>query len=563
MPKTRSFRDAASVEAPGTPDFDGRPLLKPYSGVGANFIQRRPVLVAGIVTLLFCLPYGFYYAILTPWLLVPFLVPPALLALLVIWVLPEVDAIPERAMQSMVLLFSVALSVWPSYLALDLPGLPWITFVRLIATPLFLILLVSLSVSRPFRTRLLAVIDQAPVAWRLLVLFVVLQGISIAFSPHKGDSISRFVVSITNETAMFFLCAYVFRREGRMERWAFMLWAFAAIICVVGLVEYAKKGVLWANHLPPLLSSNDPSVIKILGGSVRGNTGQYRTQAMFSTGLGCAEYLAYLTPFVLHIAASTVYRPWIRGTALATVPFILLTILATDSRLGILGIFLTIMIYVFVWALRMYRRNRHSLIAPTVLASYPVFFAMVVASTFLVGRIRAKVWGMGQYDNSNEARVEQVMQGLPMIIKRPLGHGVGTAGDVLGFTNPAGDPTIDVYYLATGLDYGILGFFVFYGFFLVCAGYALKYVVFHEYKSRDMSFAFPLCISLFNFFIIKSVLAQDENHPLIFMMAGAIVALVYRARAYASPPDEEPASTARTPSLRHHSGVTAGQRPVH
>jgi hypothetical protein len=31
-----------------------------------------------------------------------------------------------------------------------------------------------------------------------------------------------------------------------------------------------------------------------------------------------------------------------------------------------------------------------------------------------------------------------------------------------------------------------------------------------------------------NFFVIKSVFSQQDNHPLVFMMLGMVVALVWR-----------------------------------
>ena len=49
-------------------------------------------------------------------------------------------------------------------------------------------------------------------------------------------------------------------------------------------------------------------------------------------------------------------------------------------------------------------------------------------------------------------------------------------------------------------------------------------------KDRDYSVLIPIAISISTFFVIKSVFSQEGNHPLIFMMMGAIAALVYRMR---------------------------------
>lgn len=510
-----------------------QPVLKPYSGVGANVLQRNYKILIGAAITGLALPYGFFYAITTPWLLVPFTTPIALLLLLVIWTFPETRVVPERTIEGLTFACFITLALWPSYLAIDLPGLPWITIIRLVATPLVIILLISASTSRDFRSRFAEIHNSAPLVWKLLVALVVAQILSIPFSNHLGDSISKFVVFQTNQTALLLVTAYVFRKPGRVERYAALYWAFCVITSALAMVEFVEQKVLWVEHLPWFISI-DEGVQKILNGSMRPNTGQYRSQAVFSTPLGFSEFLSFGLPLILHFASSGRYNPWVRGAAWLSIPLVLQAILASDSRLGILGFFLSTMLYLLVWALRTWRNNRHSLIAPTVLAGYPVLFALTIIASFTVGRIRSKVWGMGQYDNSTEARGDQIRAGIPKILSHPLGHGPGMASESLGFTNPSGSLTIDVGLLATALDYGILGFIFFYGIFVAAMIYAARHLIFSKVKNYEFTFAFPLCLSIFNFIAIKGVLAQEENHPIIFMIAGILVGLVHQGRQSAN-----------------------------
>lgn len=509
-----------------------RPLLKPYTGVGWNWLQRNSSVIIAVAAAALAVPYGFYYALTTPWLLVPFLVPIAVLVMIVIWALPEVDRVPERTMEVMVFGCFVTLGLWPSYLAVDFPGLPWITLIRLIATPLTLLLLVSLSISPQFRSRFAEVLEHTPLLWRFMVLFVLAQIISIPFSKNLGDSFSRFFIHQTNETVLFFMCAYAFRKPGRAEHWAALFWIFAVATSFIGLLEFRQQKVLWVSHIPSFFVM-DETVSKILTGGMRFTTGQYRSQSVFSTSLGFSEFLAFALPFVIHFAASNHYKPVVRTAAWASIPLILIAVIATDSRLGILGFFLSSMFYLFFWALRLWRREKHNLIAPTILFSYPVLFILLVISSFTVGRIKAKVWGMGQYDNSNQARVDQFHMGIPKIISHPFGHGPGQAGFVLGYTNPGGTLTIDLGWMVTALDYGILGFILGYGIFVVSIFYALKFILLRENDNTELSLVFPLCISLFNFIIIKMIFAQEENHPIVYMMVGIVAGLVYQARSVA------------------------------
>jgi hypothetical protein len=47
---------------------------------------------------------------------------------------------------------------------------------------------------------------------------------------------------------------------------------------------------------------------------------------------------------------------------------------------------------------------------------------------------------------------------------------------------------------------------------------------------EELSYLLPLAISLICFMIVKVVLSQDANHPLVFILIGAIVALSARAK---------------------------------
>lgn len=308
----------------------------------------------------------------------------------------------------------------------------------------------------------------------------------------------------------------------------------ALVLGALGIFETDNKRVLWGGHIPGFLKVGDEVVQRILAGGVRSTTGQYRVQATFSTALGLSEYCALTLPIILHFI-STAKNIFVRSAAIATVPFLLHIILLTDSRLGLLGFFLSITMYLFVWGLLRWTRDRASLAGPALILAYPVLFAFAAASTFLVGRIRNRVWGTGQYAASNEGRMAQIESGLPKIATHPLGYGPGMGGEALGYTNRAGVRTIDNYLLAIGLEVGIFGFVVFVLFFASSAYYALKYTFKYDLKKTEYEILIPLSIALMNFLVIKTVFANDDNHPVIYMMAGIVTALVYRLRLEREP----------------------------
>jgi hypothetical protein len=64
----------------------------------------------------------------------------------------------------------------------------------------------------------------------------------------------------------------------------------------------------------------------------------------------------------------------------------------------------------------------------------------------------------------------------------------------------------------------------------------------------DHGFLAPLALSLINFVVIKSVFSEPDNHPLVFMMLGAVSALMARARAGPGR-DQQPVASGSSASL--------------
>jgi hypothetical protein len=48
---------------------------------------------------------------------------------------------------------------------------------------------------------------------------------------------------------------------------------------------------------------------------------------------------------------------------------------------------------------------------------------------------------------------------------------------------------------------------------------------------RELRLLMPLSVTLVGFIVVKGVLSQDANHPLVYFYAGAIAALIHRSRA--------------------------------
>src|SRR5882724_2492515 len=197
--------------------------MKPYTSEPSGW-YRHPAwwLVPSLG--LFCLVYGFFFALVAPYIVVPFMVPIAALAGLAIWALPDMRQAPTKCLEILLPAFIVALVVWPDYLAISLPGLPWITMLRLTGAPLLFALLVCVSVSSSFRARISDTLSAIPLLWMLLAAFIVIQFLTIGLSSNPLSSAQKAVVDQMNWTAIFLASCYVFVKPGRIERYIVLLW---------------------------------------------------------------------------------------------------------------------------------------------------------------------------------------------------------------------------------------------------------------------------------------------------------------------------------------------------
>ena len=509
------------------------PILQPYAPPARSWIRRALFFSA---LMLFCFIYGFFFSLIAPFYFVFLISPLIFVIFLVIWVLPDTIRAPVRTLEWLFYAMFIALAIWPNYLAIALPGLPWITMIRLTSFPLFLILLVCLSVSFDFRRQLTGSFRALYALPFLLATFVAIQLLSIGLSSETGNSIQKFVVAQTTWTASFVVAAYLFLHPGQIRRWAAIFWAMSVFLSVISIWEYRVGHVLWLGHIPSFLKVEDESVQRALAGSMRAGTTLYRTQGPYTTPLGLAEFIALSLPFVLHFM-TTRFSKWVRATALASLPIIFYGVYLTDSKLGTVGCLAGILIYVFAVAYQNWRKNRQSLVAATFTFSYPAGLCLVAAALIFVGRFRRLILGDGSHANSTDARYTQYQMGFEKVMQWPFGYGIGMGGDALGFgLNSHGMMTIDTYYLSIVLEYGVLGFIVYYGMFAIGIFEGGRRSLFTSSQDKDRSFILPITVSLIVFVIVKSVFSQQDNHPLIFMMLGALVALVATNRRQSGGP---------------------------
>lgn len=459
--------------------------------------------------------------------LAPFIAPLALLAGLIFWTLPELRRPPVVLLDRLFAVFLFALLIWPDYLALTLPGLPWITAIRLVGFPLAFTLLLCAFGSSAFRARLYFILSSDRVLFHLLAGFMAICVATLGFSHNIGGSVNRLIVAFVSWFCIFFASCWYFSFKGRAVRFTRYLLVIFVCCLIVAVIESRLERLPWAGHIPSILDVENPLINILLQGTRRAASGIYRVQSKFSTSIGLGEFISMSLPLLLHELVFSRSK-WIKIVIALTLPVTFYIVLKTDSRLAFIGFFSSILLYTFAAAILRWRRVRDSLVGPALVLAYPVLAAFVVLLSLFWHRLRVLIWGGGAQQFSTQSRADQMHMGLPIVMHNPLGHGIGQGAVTLGYTAPGFDfVTIDSYYLAVALEFGVVGFAAFYGMFawaVLRAGRTALHA-----RDPELLFITPAAIALLNFLLSKSIYAETENQPLAFMLLGMIVALQYRS----------------------------------
>lgn len=477
----------------------------------------------------FCLIYGFFFALTAPTFIVAFVVPLVIMSAMIIWALPHQRTAPTLAIEFLLPAFFVALILWPNYLAVSLPGLPWITLLRTIGLPMAGLLLVSLSVSPAFRKRVSESVTGFPLLWKFMCCFVAVQLVTTVISTSPPASAQLVFNQSIYWVSVFVITVTVCRDIRYIERYWALLCALSVPICVLVFLESREQHLLWMSHIPRFLRIDDPFVQIVLKPSFRPGINVYRAHATFSTPLGMAEYLSLLTPFFLHFGFSS-KKTALKLACFAMIPVLFITIRLSDARLGVAGMLVCLLLYGMIWSVVTWRSHPRNLLAAATVYAYPVIFVGGIGLVMASYRLHAMVFGDGAQASSTEARKIQLNMAMEALFKAPWGHGTGQAGPAMGYAEGA-FITIDNYFITIALDYGILGIIFWYGMFIIAIAEAIRYSISSRYAGRtETRLLAPLAVALSAFLVVKWVHGQDDNHPIMFMFLGMVSALVYRLR---------------------------------
>jgi hypothetical protein len=498
-----------------------------------NFRQRRSAIrqilyysAFFLMCIMLGLFYGFAVALFPPQLLIYLGLPVMVLLFVVIWALPDTGHGPVRLLSFLFFLYFAIVILWPRYLAIHFSGLPWISFRRLTGFPMVLIFTICLSMSSQVRNEIKAILASVKPLTRMLIAFTIWQAVTLFFSQDMFHSVDSLLNYWFLYTLTFFIGLWVLSRPKASERFVNMLIGMALLVCVIAGLEVYNGQVLWMNHIPSFLKLEDEGrLATYLSSTTR--DGEYRAVATFGHTLVLAEYLSLITPFIVHrLINSKDLRHKLGWLLLDLV--ILGGINLTQSRLGVVGWLLAHLAYGSLWALHSWRHQRTNIVAPAAALGVLGSGLFLLVGMFSIPAIRNRTIGGGSTGFSDAARQEQFMMMWPKLLDNPFGYGAGRSGQTLQYRLPGGTLTTDSYIITVLLDYGILGFLLFFGMFIYMA-----VTLCSQWWRRDIhsqSLALPVAVSLIVLIQVRTVLSQVDNLPLFYMLLALAVAVLVKQR---------------------------------
>ncbi|QYE33202.1 O-antigen ligase family protein (plasmid) [Polymorphobacter sp. PAMC 29334] len=469
--------------------------------------------------------YGILVVALPQSLLVGLAVPIVVMLLLCLWMLPDRATFSLIAIERVAQIYFILSIVWPAYIAVALPGLPWLTPTRMALFLLTLLFTYSLSTSGILRTRLMRVVRTTATFRWCFLLWEGMQVITLPVSRTVGISVRHLLDNQFSLVGMFFLGCILFTQKGRAAWFVRALILCAIFTALDGFVELRLGYPPWANHIPSFLRIDESMLANVLGSQARSSDGLYRVRGPFVNSLVFAQYLAMCVPFIIHwiFVKGSLYRRLLMIVALV---ILFGAITVTNSRLGFVGALVGVAGYLLIWAYQTWRSGHGGLLGPAVLLGTPVALLLLFGIILSSHSLTAKVLGNGAHSASDNARRIQREMAIPRVVHNPVGYGLSNSGLVLGYTNPAGFNTVDSFVITTVIDLGVVGLFSFYGMLVLAARRGVG--VYLRSTDPEIRLAGPAAISVVVFAVISLVLSQENNMPLMFLLAGVIFALSAR-----------------------------------
>lgn len=435
-------------------------------------------------------------------------------------------ALPRAPLRLGIYIAAFLLVLWPVYMHVKLGPLPILTPPRVLFYTLTGAWILDMMRSPLRRGQFVYALRCNGLLSGCVLGMFALGALSLPMAEGRAISVPEFVRQVIIWMLPFCVTLTYIRRPGELMTLIKVLTAAAVVSGVIAIME-TMSGTLMASVLSPLIADNVEWLRNVQAQKIR--DGVFRAQASHTHPLSLGEFQSIMAPFAVAFMLGAKRVPakiwWALGLGA-----ILAGAIFTSSRAAFLAIMVSMSAMGGVLTIRAIQNVAYTRWRPVVgLAVLSLIVASpivaVVGQKFIAGE------GGQSASNSSQARLDQIEQAWPKILKRPVGgYGVGRSTKVLGFWGQG--LTIDNYYLSLALDLGLPGPIMFIGMFAAMGGGAMRRSRAGPKTEQMVYLAFAA--SAAGIVVCRMVLSLTGNigvyYVLLGAFAGAGVAYGRRAR---------------------------------
>ena len=423
-----------------------------------------------------------------------------------------------RFFMAMLAIYIGAYVIWPPYVALTLPVLPFITPARVLLLLLLAGWIFTTATARSVHTRLWERLDRSKPLWIAILVIIAFRILAIPYSADPALATKSLLDQCLSLFLPLIVALTLIESERDIALIGRVLIIAALAISLTVIYEAITKHNLFVDHLSKLVSYKARWLDLILTPTLRSN-GKFRTQGPFTVPLSLAEFFTLVIPFLFY-AFDKAKNLFARMGFVALMALFEFGIISTDSRTAMVT---SVCLFGFYAVFRgaIYLRAHPKGDLKPLMFLFVAFIAMCipVVLVFMLNKL-----GLGETLAAHGTRGAQLALGIPKVLKQPIiGYGSGMAGYVLDYKADGVHLTIDNYYLSVALDAGIPALLAQW----VLQGWLLWTSLNGALRSSDIGRG-RVYLTFFLYFVsftlLRSTLSQTDNLSLSYIMMGVFAA---------------------------------------
>jgi hypothetical protein len=473
--------------------------------------------------------------------------PIAIFVVLVLWLLPDVDR-PDRPPFMKLLTVYLFMMMWPAYLSVVLPGLPWITPPRVVLAIMLIVMMVHLPQNGQTRRDVAALLTWDRPAFHLYMAYLGLALVLVPFSRSPSSTITYMAFQETLALAPMVLAACALSTDtaavGKAVR---AITIVAALTMAIGVLENEMQIPPWANYIPNWLAMAPEMVEVALSPQARVGDNRYRVRTVFAVVLYYTQYLNLVMPLIFY-AAWRAKGKW-RFLSFILIPLLLHTVWYTNARTSFIGMFIGLFGIMGLVILRnvFFRTKGDGFGRNLIIVG--VFVAMLATAGAIMSSHRLKMYTFGgaQHNASNVARDLQWSNAWSQLRKNPVGVGLGNSTYYAGVPKGPGILILDSLWINFLVDLGIIGFSLYFGFFMRVAWVGI--FTFLRADSEEEEVAGILALGLICYVIVAYVVSNTDNGYIAMLESVAILTLARQQQRRLSGEQQQPMLPGPAPGM--------------